>query len=151
DNAVWLAHQRKRGVEVTVEGRTPHELKVTPNHHYNGTFLEPWGQRSQRGYGVEVLRRFFEEEAQVEFGGPPEGRDGRLRQVRGRRGGGGGGRPAGGAAGTGWAGVRGGGAPRARHAAGQPGGVVTVNDRGGGLLLRLPGRGGGGVLYGPRV
>src|SRR5262249_20753548 len=29
DNGVWNAHQRKRGVEVTVEGRTPHELKAT--------------------------------------------------------------------------------------------------------------------------
>ena len=45
DNGVWNAHQRKRGVEVTVEGRTPRELKNTPNHHYNGTFLEPWGER----------------------------------------------------------------------------------------------------------
>ena len=63
DNGVWNAHQRKRGVEVTVEGRTPHDLKETPNHHYNGTFLEPWGERSQRGYGIEVLRRFFEEVA----------------------------------------------------------------------------------------
>src|SRR5262249_36750954 len=43
DNGVWNAHQRKRGVEVTVEGRTPNELKNTPNHHYNGTFIEPWG------------------------------------------------------------------------------------------------------------
>jgi hypothetical protein len=43
DNGVWNAHQRKRGVEVTVEGRTPGELKITPNHHYNGTFVEPWG------------------------------------------------------------------------------------------------------------
>src|SRR5947209_3079640 len=59
DNGVWNAHQRKRGVEVTVEGRTPGELKITPNHHYNGTFLEPWDERSQRGYGIEVLRRFF--------------------------------------------------------------------------------------------
>src|SRR5262249_46771292 len=57
DNGVWSAHQRKRGVEVTVEGRTPGELKITPNHHYNGTFVEPWGERSQRGYGVEILRR----------------------------------------------------------------------------------------------
>ena len=55
DNGVWNAHQRKRGVEVTVEGRTPGELKITPNHHYNGTFLEPWGERSQRGYGIEML------------------------------------------------------------------------------------------------
>ena len=78
DNAVWNAHQRKRGVEVTVEGRTPHDLKETPNHHYNGTFLEPWGQRSQRGYGIEVIRRFFEEVAHVEVGGPDSDRQARL-------------------------------------------------------------------------
>ena len=55
---------------MTVEGRTPGELKITPNHHYNGTFLEPWGERSQRGYGIEIIERFFEEVAFVEFGGP---------------------------------------------------------------------------------
>src|SRR5205807_4291268 len=82
DNGVWNAHQRKRGVEVTVEGRTPLELKITPNHHYNGTFVEPWGERSQRGYGVEILKRFFEEVALVEFGGPAEGRADRLRAMR---------------------------------------------------------------------
>ncbi|HXD85987.1 MAG TPA: Gfo/Idh/MocA family oxidoreductase, partial [Urbifossiella sp.] len=43
DNAVWNAHQRKRGVELTIEGRTPGEFKNTPNYHYNGAFLEPWG------------------------------------------------------------------------------------------------------------
>ena len=79
DNGVWNAHQRKRGVECTVEGRTPGELKNTPNNHYNGTFLEPWGERSQRGYGIEVLERFFEEVAFVEFGGPPDERAERLR------------------------------------------------------------------------
>src|SRR5439155_98344 len=82
DNGVWNAHQRKRGVEVTVEGRTPGELKITPNHHYNGTFVEPWGERSQRGYGVEILRRFFEEVAFVEFAGPPALRAERLERVR---------------------------------------------------------------------
>jgi predicted dehydrogenase len=82
DNAVWNAHQRKRGVEVTVEGRTPNELKITPNHHYNGTFLEPWGGRSQRGYGVKILERFFEEVARVEFGGPASERPLRLEQAR---------------------------------------------------------------------
>ena len=82
DNGVWNAHQRKRGVELTVEDRTPGELKNTPNHHYNGTFLEPWGERSQRGYGIEIIERFFEEVAFVEFGGPPEGRAERLKQMR---------------------------------------------------------------------
>src|SRR5207244_3007997 len=82
DNGVWNAHQRKRGVEVTVEGRSPQEIKYTPNHHYNGTFLEPWGERSQRGYGIEILRRFFEEVAFVEFGGPSAERTARLEQMR---------------------------------------------------------------------
>ena len=82
DNAVWNAHQRKRGVELTVEGRTPGELKITPNHHYNGTFVEPWGERSQRGYGIEIIRRFFEEVAFVEFGGPSALRPERLEHTR---------------------------------------------------------------------
>jgi hypothetical protein len=82
DNGLWNADQRKRGVEVTIEGRTPVEYKITPNHHYNGTFLEPWGDRSQRGYGLEAVRRFFEEVAYVEFGGAAEGRTDRLRQMR---------------------------------------------------------------------
>ncbi len=82
DNAVWCAHQRKRGVELTVENRTPGELKNTPNYHYNGTFLEPWGERSQRGYGIEVIERFFQEVANVEFGGPPDTRSERLAQMR---------------------------------------------------------------------
>src|SRR6185437_7047624 len=30
DNGVWNAHQRKRGVEVTIEDRTPGEMKYTP-------------------------------------------------------------------------------------------------------------------------
>ena len=82
DNAVWNAHQRKRGVELTVEGRTPGELKNTPNYHYNGTFLEPWGERSQRGYGIEVIERFFREVAFVEYGGHSDQRAERLRQMR---------------------------------------------------------------------
>jgi hypothetical protein len=82
DNGVWNAHQRKRGVEVAVEGLTPDKIKITPNHHYNGTFLEPWGARSQRGYGVEAIERFFEEVAFVEFGGPPSDRDDRLARMR---------------------------------------------------------------------
>lgn len=82
DNGVWAAHQRKRGVEVTVEGRSPGEVKYTPNHHYNGAFVEPWGERSQKGYGIEVIRRFFEEVAEVEYGGPAGDRGRRLQQVR---------------------------------------------------------------------
>src|SRR5690606_38525422 len=82
DNGVWNGHSRKRGVELTVEGRTPTELKTTINNHYNGTFLEPWGARSQRGYGVEVLERFVREVAQVEFGGPEEERAKRLAAAR---------------------------------------------------------------------
>ena len=46
------------------------DRKITINNHYNGTFLEPWGERSQRGYGIEVLERFVGEVAEVEFGGP---------------------------------------------------------------------------------
>ncbi|HET6575513.1 MAG TPA: Gfo/Idh/MocA family oxidoreductase [Fimbriiglobus sp.] len=145
DNAVWNAHQRKRGVEVTVEGRTPRELKYTPNHHYNGEFLEPWGERSQRGYGVEVIRRFFEEVAFVEHGGPPGSRPERLRQMRALT-------------------YNDVGADRncvaivqaletilAAHAAGRPGGVVRVNGPAGGLVLYTPGSAVPTVLYAGRV
>ena len=65
-----------------IEGRTPNELKNTPNHHYNGTFLEPWGERSQRGYGIEIPQRFFEEVAAVEFRRPARRPPARLRSVR---------------------------------------------------------------------
>jgi predicted dehydrogenase len=141
DNGVWNAHQRKRGVEVTVEGRTPHDLKVTPNHHYNGTFLEPWEERTQRGYGVEVLRRFFEEVAFVEFAGPPSGRPERLERMRcltyndlaADR--------------NTVAVVQALEAILARHVAGQPGSMVTVNGPRGGLVLHAPGSGEPEVLY----
>jgi predicted dehydrogenase len=81
DNGVWNGHSRKRGIEVTVEGKTPTILKTTMNTHYNGTFIEPWGERTQRGYGVEVLRRFVEEVAYVEFGGAPEERGDRVAEM----------------------------------------------------------------------
>ena len=145
DNGVWIAHQRKRGVEVTVEGRTPGDLKITPNHHYNGKFIEPWDERSQRGYGVEVIGRFFEEVAFVEFGGPSGERDARLEQMRR----------------LGYADlssdrntvatVQAMEAILARHAAGQPGCVVKVNDERGGLVLYAPGRAEAEVLYPVRV
>ncbi len=140
DNAVWNAHQRKRGVEVAIEGKTPNEIKYTPNYHYNGTFMEPWGERSQRGYGVEILRRFFEEVAFVEHGGPPAERPARLKQMRGLR----------------YndvstdrncvAIVQAMEAILKRHAAGDPGAIVEVNGPSGGLVL-LPRRGEAEVLY----
>jgi D-galacturonate reductase len=144
DNGVWIAHQRKRGVELCVEGRTPHDLKNTPNHHYNGTFLEPWGARTQRGYGIEVLRRFFEEVAAVEFGGPAEDRAARLQAARALT-------------------YNDLAADRScvaivqameailkSHAAGEPGALVEVNGPDGGLVL-YPRRGSHEVLYAGRV
>jgi D-galacturonate reductase len=145
DNGVWAAHQRKRGVEVTIEGRTPGELKNTPNHHYNGTFVEPWGERSQRGYGIEILRRFFEEVAYVEFGGPTAERPGRLERMQSLA----------------YndlaadrnvvAAVQALEAILRHHAAGRPGGVVTVNDPKPGLRLWLPGRAEPECLFHPGV
>lgn len=145
DNGVWNAHQRKRGVEVTVEDRTPNDLKITPNHHYNGTFVEPWGERSQRGYGLEILRRFIEETAFVEFGGGPEGRGERLTQMRSLayndlsadR--------------NTVAIVQALEAILAQHARGEPGCLVEVNAPDGGLVLRKPGRAESIVLYPHRV
>lgn len=141
DNGVWNAHQRKRGVEVTIEGRTPDELKITPNHHYNAAFLEPWGERSQRGYGIEILRRFFEEVAYVEYGGPSENRLDRLQQMRG----------------LGYndlaadrntvAVVQALEAILERHAAGEPGSMVEVKEPGGSLVLTTPGRAAAVTLY----
>ncbi len=141
DNGVWNGHSRKRGVELTVEGRTPHELKTTINNHYNGSFLEPWNARSRRGYGIEVIERFAREVAYVELGGAAEGRAGRLaemaaldynalaadRQVV--------------------AAVQAMEAILAKHAAGEPNAVVEVNGRHGGLALLLPGKSEPEILY----
>jgi predicted dehydrogenase len=145
DNGVWNAHQRKRGVEVSVEGRSPRELKNTPNHHYSTAFLEPWEARSRRGYGIEVLRRFFEEVALVEFGGPAEGRKDRLDRMRALA----------------YNDVS---ADRPtvavvqaleailkRHERGQPGAVVSVNGHLGGLVLEVPGSAEPEILYQPAV
>ncbi|MEC9096743.1 MAG: Gfo/Idh/MocA family oxidoreductase, partial [Planctomycetota bacterium] len=68
DNGIWNGHSRKRGVECTVEEKTPHSIKNSMNNHYNGTFLEPDGRRTQRGYGIEVLEEFAREVAYVEHG-----------------------------------------------------------------------------------
>src|SRR4029434_9953411 len=78
DNGVWNAHSRKRGIECTVEERTPLLRKININNHYNGQFLDPGGERSQRGYGIEVLERFVREVATVEFGGPAAEKPARL-------------------------------------------------------------------------
>lgn len=82
DNGVWNGHSRKRGVECTVEGQTPLKLKTTINNHYNGTFVEPWGERVQRGYGIEAIERFAREVAFVEHGGAASERQERLSDVR---------------------------------------------------------------------
>jgi len=145
DNGVWNAHSRKRGVECTIEGRTPGERKITMNNHYNGTFVEPWGARAQRGYGVEVLERFVREVAEVEFGGPENQRDRRLEAARrldynditaDRQ--------------T-VAAVEAMEAILARHAAGKPNCTVNVNDPSGGLVLYAPGSSKPEVLYSGRV
>ena len=141
DNGVWNAHQRKRGVELTIEGRTPDEFKITPNYHYNGTFLEPWGERAQRGYGLEILQRFFEEVASVEFGGHADARAKRLEAMRALT----------------YndmasdrnvvAVVQALEAILAEQAQGRPGACCRSNDPAGGLVLALPGSGETRVLY----
>jgi D-galacturonate reductase len=144
DNGVWNAHQRKRGVEVTVEGLSPNPIKYTPNHHYNGTFIEPWGQPAQRGYGIEILRRFFEEVALVEFGSP-DTRPQRFDAMRtlayndlsADR--------------NTVAVVQAIEAILQQHAQGRPGCMVEVNGDKGGLVMRVPGRAQPVVLYAERV
>jgi hypothetical protein len=145
DNGLWNGHSRKRGVECTVEGKTPLEMKININNHYNGSFLEPWGQRSQRGYGIEVIEQFVRELAVLEYGGPAEQREDRLaaayalnyndvaadRQVV--------------------ATVQAMEAILAKHAAGVPNCVVQVNDAAGGLSLYAPGSSEPEVLYRGKV
>jgi len=145
DNGVWNGHSRKRGVECTIEDQTPLKTKISINNHYNGSFVEPWGERSQRGYGIEVIERFAREVAQVEFGGPAEERAQRLEAVRNLH----------------YndisadrqvvAAVHAMEAILARHAAGQPGAVVDIDAPEGGLVLRLPGVAEPEVLYSGRV
>ncbi len=145
DNAVWIAHQRKRGVEMAIEDRTPGELKNTPNYHYNGSFLEPSGERSQRGYGIEIIQKFFEEAAYVEHAGPPALRAERLgkmqslnyNDVSADR--------------NTVAIVQAMEALLERQANGQPAGVVEVNGQRGGLVLLTPGNAEATVLYAGRV
>jgi predicted dehydrogenase len=145
DNGVWNGHSRKRGVECTVEGATPLTIKTTLNNHYNARLLEPWGERAQRGYGVEVIERFVREVATVEFGGSPERRSERLAAARRL------------AYNDLWAdrqvvaAVEAMEAILARHAAGEPDCVVHINDPEGGLVLRSPGKAACEILYEPAV
>jgi predicted dehydrogenase len=144
-NGVWNGHSRKRGVELTVEGRTPTELKSTINNHYNGRFAEPWGERSQRGYGIEVIERFFQEVAWVEWGGLAEDRAVRWQRVRDLR----------------YndlssdrpcvAAVQGLEAILSAYAGGNPGSVVMLDEPAGGLVLYRPGVYEPEVLYRPAV
>lgn len=145
DNGLWNGHSRKRGVEVTVEGKTPFEIKNSINNHYNGTFVEPWGERSQRGYGIEVVERFVREVAYVEFGGAAGERPSRLNEMRE----------------LGYndlaadrqtvATVQALEAILDRQFRGQPDCVVRVNDPAGGLVLYQPGSADPDVLYAPAV
>lgn len=145
DNGVWNAHSRKRGVECTIEGSTPFKRKTTMNNHYNGTFAEPWGSRSQRGYGIEVIERFARELAYVEHGGPANRRSERLDQVRAfayndvsadRQ--------------T-VAAVQAMEAILERHVKGRPNCVVEIDHQAGGLVLFAPGQKEPEILYAGRV
>lgn len=143
DNGVWNAHSRRRGVECTVE-EEPHR-KLHLNNHFTASFLEPWGQRDQRGYGVEVLERFAQEVAFVEFGETFDQTGDRLHQVRNLR----------------YndlsadrqvvAAVQAMEAILAAHAAGHPDAVVHINSPLGGLVMHIPGQAEPKVLYEPRV
>lgn len=145
DNGIWNGHSRKRGVECTVEGKTPLELKISINNHYNGSFVEPDNRRTQRGYGIEVIERFVREIGYVEFGGSPDERSKRLSEMRSLA-------------------YNDLSADRQvvaavqameeilrRHANGTPDCVVRVNGEHGGLVLYEPGSQQYDVLYDPRV
>jgi len=141
DNGIWNGHSRKRGVECTVEEQTPITIKNSMNNHYNGTFVEPNGSRSQRGYGIEVLEEFAREVAYVEYGLDDLTRQQRIAQLS-----------------NGYynditsdrqtvATVHAMEAILEQHAAGNPDCVVRVNQEAGGLVLYIPGQAEGVVLY----
>ncbi len=141
DNGLWNGHSRKRGVECTVEDKTPFTIKNSMNNHFNGTFVEPWNTRSQRGYGIEVIERFAQEVAMIELGGPDSERQQRLEAARSlsyndlsadRQ--------------T-VAAVQALEAILEKHAQGEPDCVVRVNDDKGGLVLYRPGSSAAEVLY----
>jgi D-galacturonate reductase len=78
ETGTWQASQRQRGVQITLSDGS---AKPTPNHHYNADMLEPWGQRHQRGYGLEAIERILHEIAFVEFGGYAAEKNSRYRTV----------------------------------------------------------------------
>jgi D-galacturonate reductase len=141
DNGLWNGHSRKRGVECTVEDKTPITMKNSINNHYNGTFLEPWGERSQRGYGIEVIERFVREVAYLEFADEAADRATRLKEMQA----------------LGYndlstdrqtvATVQALEAILEKAATGTPDCVVRVNDDNGGLVLYTPGSNEFEVLY----
>jgi D-galacturonate reductase len=145
DNGLWNGHSRKRGVECVVEELSPLKIKNTLNNHYNAPFIEPWGARSERGYGVEVIERFVREVAYVEFGGDASGRSQRLNEMQSLN----------------YndltadrhvvATVQALEAILERAAQGVPDCMVKVNDPAGGLVLYAPGQPEGEVLYEPAV
>ena len=145
DNGVWNGHSRRRGIECTVEDSTPFRRKIHINNHYNGSFLEPWGERSQRGYGIEVLERFVREVAFVEYGGLADQRDARLGQMRSLS------YNDVGADRQTVAAVQAMEAILAKHAAGVPNCVVEVDVPEGGLVLLIPGSNAREILYPGRV
>ena len=144
DNGVWNGHSRRRGVECTIEGKTPIDMKISLNNHYSAPFVEPWNARRQSGYGIEAIEQFVREVAFLEFGANAT-RDGRLaqlnqftynelaadRQVV--------------------AAIQAMEAILERQAAGQPDCVARVNDSVGGLVLYAPGDPEPAVLYDGKV
>jgi predicted dehydrogenase len=145
DNGVWNGHSRKRGVECTVEEKTPHTMKNSMNNHYNGTFIEPNGRRSQRGYGIEVLEQFAREVAFVKNAADPADQALRLKEIQAlnyndisadRQ-----------TVAT----VQAMEAILEEHAGGNPNCIVNVNDPQGGLVMYSPGASAGKVLYDGQV
>ncbi len=145
DNGIWLSHQRRRGVELSIEDKTPLDIKETPNHHYNAENLEPWGPKVRRGYGLEVIERFIIECSMVFQAASPESKLLRLTDVRA----------------MGHAAlesdlnvvaiVQSMEALLAAHSGGKPGGIVVVNGDAGGLVMHLPGSDEPVILYQPPV
>ena len=115
------------------------------NNHYNGSFLEPWGERAQRGYGIEVIERFAPRAGVRRIRRRPHGRAERLEEVRGldyndlsaER--------------QTVAAVQALEAILDRQAKGEPDCVVRVNDRHGGLVLYRPGSSEPTILYAGEV